>query len=73
MSKEVSRLNLNDISFSTNNFQKQPKYFEAAKERFIDMQNRKIPKRSSVDGGGDAMTIEIAAKTDDMSENFSRP
>lgn len=68
VSKEVSRLNLNDIRFTTNNLT--PQYFSAAKERFIDMQNRKIPKRSSLLSGGDAMTVEIVAKTDDMSENY---
>lgn len=69
VSKEVSRLNVNDISFTTNNFEFSS-YFLDAKTRFIDMQNRKIPKQNPVLAGGVAMTVAIIAETNDMSEIF---
>lgn len=66
LSNDVVKINPADIKFKTENFKKEPAYWDMATERFIGMQQKKLPKKYSIKSGGKILTIETAADSDDM-------
>lgn len=66
VSNDIFQLNLNEVTFDTENFKKVPEYWEMAQRRFQDMQQKKTPQKYSLKNGGNALVIEVVAASDDM-------
>lgn len=66
MTKETTQINPDEIEFKTNNFKKEPEYWEMAKERFQEMQDKKKPKKFQLENGGSLLVVEVEAETDEM-------
>ena len=64
VSKDVIRIDTKKINFKTTNLEHD--YWKMAKERFIEMQTKKIPKRSLNKADGEVLNIEIVVETKDM-------
>lgn len=73
ISNDVVKINPNDIVFKTDSFKKEPAYWSMAKQRFQDMQQKKIPTKHSMKSGGKGFTIEVVAESDDMGKNKKSP
>lgn len=69
VSEELFQVDLNLIEFKTENFKVEPEYWKMAETRFVEMQRKKISSRRSVKSGGNQMTIEIIAESDEMSKS----
>lgn len=68
ISNDVVKINPSEITFKTDSFKKEPAYWTLAQERFLEMQQKKIPKKFSLKSGGKALVIEVVASNDEMGE-----
>ena len=68
VTREVSKLNPKQIKFKTASFKKNSEFWKMATERFLTMQDKKIPKRFSLEKGGSQLLVDVIADTDEMSE-----
>lgn len=66
ISNDVVKINPNEITFKTSNFKKEPAYWAMAEKRFLEFQQKKIPKSYSIKAGGKKMVIEVVVNSDDM-------
>lgn len=68
VTREVAKLNPKEITFKTESFKKNAEFWNMATERFQKMQDKKIPKRFSLERGGNKLLVDVTAETDEMSE-----
>lgn len=66
----VVKIDPNTITFKTENFKKEPAYWTMAEKRFLDMQQKKLPKSVSLKSGGQNFVIEVVVDVDDMGRTF---
>lgn len=70
MSNDVVKINPQDIIFKTENFKKEPAYWNMATDRFKQMQQKKLPTKYSIKSGGKTLLIDVTSETDDMTFNL---
>lgn len=71
ISNQYVKVDIDRVTFKTDNFKKEPEYYEMAKKRFEEMLVKKIPNKYSWKNGGVSVIIEIIVKSDDMSKTIS--
>lgn len=71
ISDGVVKLNPHEITFSPVAFQNSnSEIWTMARERFLNMQQKKIPKYG-IESGGESLLIEVQVDVDDIGENIS--
>lgn len=68
ISDSTVKFNPKDIMVEIKGYDEKSDLWLMAKERFIDMQQRKIPNKSSFKTGGFGLHVEVALETNDMSK-----
>lgn len=64
-SRGVIRIDPNNITIRTENFQNDPIFWPMARERFLEMEQRKLPTHE-IESGGYNLVIDVVVEVDDM-------
>lgn len=70
--REVTQINPKKITFKTENFKKEPEHWEIARNRFVKMQEKKIPKKFPLESGGGDMVVEVSVDSDEMGKKVEK-
>lgn len=68
--KHVEKIDIHRILITTENFKNDHELWDMARERFLEMQMKKIPQKYPLVPGGKAVEIEVIVENDDMKLDY---